>query len=82
MIALIFLLFISKLTYFTACDNKEVGGKRMWSGINMEKAYGGLFDDRIVKFLVVKLNSFSTEKFYVLYLGQLLGHKTELFSSV
>ena len=27
----------------------------MRSGINIEKAYGGLFDDRIVKFLVVKL---------------------------
>jgi len=27
----------------------------MRSGINMVKAYGGLFDDRIFKFLVVKL---------------------------
>ena len=47
--------YLLHIFYHTAYDNKELGGKRMRSGINMEKAYGGLFHGRIVKFFVVKL---------------------------
>ena len=59
----------------------------MRSGINMVKAYGGLFDDRIFKFLVVKLwmrfsrNSFcpSVQKDPVILIFSCIGNSTRIF---